>query len=73
MKVELLRAVSWEGVHRDAGEVLDLSDFDAHTLISYGKAKPYAEPEKPIVNRSVELETSTAPKTTKRSYRKKII
>lgn len=73
MKVELTRAIFWDGKHRDGGEVIDVKDFDAHTLIAYGKAKPYSEPMAPMVNRAVEIETSTAPKTTKRTYRKKKI
>lgn len=71
MKVELLRAIHWESMHRDAGEVIDVSDFDAHTLISYGKAKAFHEGEKPAVNRSVGLTTSSIQKPAKRTYKKK--
>ena len=74
MKVELIGSIRWDGHHRDAGEVLDLSDFDAHTLISRGRAKRFVEKETPVINRAVELQTSDAPKTTKRrSYKKKTV
>ena len=73
MKVELLRSILWFGEHQDAGQVIEISDQDANTLIAYGKAKPYAEPKAPVVNRAVEIETSTVPKTTKRTYRKKTV
>lgn len=74
MKIELTGAVQWDGQHRDIGEVIDISDFDAHTLISRGRAKPYApELGDPVKqqNRSVGLETSDAPKTIKRTYKRK--
>jgi len=71
MKVELLSSIQWDMQHRDAGEVLDISNNDAHWLISRGRAKPYAEPEYPVENRSVALETSDAPKVYKRTYKKK--
>lgn len=73
MKVQLTGAILWDGEHRDIGEVLDLSDFDAHTLVARGRAKMYTpdlgEPVKPQ-NRSVGLQTSDAPKTVKRAYKR---
>lgn len=71
MKVELLRAIHWEKEHRDAGEVIEVSDWDAHTLISYGKAKAFEQVEKPAENRSVGLTTSSIQPTSKRTYKRK--
>jgi hypothetical protein len=71
MKVELLRAIHWENQHRDAGEVIEVSDWDAHTLIAYGKARAFKQVEKPAENRSVGLTTSSIQKPAKRTYKKK--
>jgi hypothetical protein len=71
MKVMLKSAVLWDKEHRDAGEVIEVNDVDASWLMSRGKAVPYAEPEKPVKNRAEEVETSEAPKTTKRAWKKK--
>lgn len=75
MKVELTGSILWDGLHRDPGEVLDLSDIDAANLIGRGRAKKYeprVEVEPPIQNRSVGLETSDVePKVTKRTYKRK--
>jgi hypothetical protein len=71
MKIELLRSIHWGGTHRDAGEVIEVTQSDASGLIANGKATPYAEPQSPVVNRAVELEVSEAPKTIKRTYKKK--
>lgn len=75
MKVELRGNIQWDGQHREAGEVLDLSDFDAASLIARGRAKKYeprVEVEPVIQNRSVGLETSdTEPKVVKRTYKRK--
>lgn len=75
MKVELNDAILWNGVHRDPGEVLDLDEFDAATLIARGRAKKYeriVEPEPVVKNRSVGLKTSDVePKVTKRTYKRK--
>ena len=72
MKVELLSSILWDGNHRDAGEVLDISETEAWGLIGRGRAKPYDAPAKPIENRAVGIETTTAePKIVKRSYKKK--
>ena len=72
MKIELLSSILWDGNHRNAGEVIDVSETDAYGLIGRGRAKPYDEPAKPIENRAVGLETTTAePKVIKRTYKKK--
>lgn len=71
MKIELTRSIHWAGEHRDAGEVIEVSDSDASGLMANGKGRPYAEPAKPVVNRAVELEVSDAPKISKRTYKRK--
>ena len=72
MKIELSSSILWNGHHRDAGEVLDVSETEAYGLIARGRAKPYDPPAKPIENRAIGIETTTAePKIVKRTYKKK--
>jgi len=72
VKVMLRSSILWEKEHRDAGEVIEVSEIDAQWLIGRGRAVPYAEPQKPATNRAVDLETSEQPqKTVKRSWKKK--
>jgi hypothetical protein len=67
----LKSAVLWDKEHRDAGEVIEVNDSDASWLMSRGKAVPYEVPPEPFKNRAEEITTSEAPKTTKRSWKKK--
>lgn len=69
IKVEITRAVQWDGEHREVGAVISVKEYDAGWLISRGKAVPYVE-RGPIENRSVALENSPQPKLTKRTWKK---
>jgi len=70
MKVEITRNTFWDGKPYEVGQVVDLSDRQAEEMMANGKAKPHAEPQAPIINRAIELETSDE-KVTKRQWRKK--
>lgn len=70
-QVEIISAVHWDGHHRDCGDVIEVKDSDADWLIARKKAKPYAATMAPVVNRVIEVETSEAPKLTKRTWKKK--
>lgn len=72
MKIIITRNTFWDGVPYETGAIVDASERLADELMAYGKAMPYAEPEKPATNRSVGLEVSEVePKVTKRQWRKK--
>jgi hypothetical protein len=51
--------------------VIEVKDSDADWLIARKKAKPYTAAIAPVVNRVIEVETSEAPKLTKRTWKKK--
>lgn len=73
MQVEILSSVHWDGHHRDAGDVIDVKEWDANWLICRKKAKPYTGKnpvDDPPMNRVVGLETSSEPKLTKRTWKK---
>jgi len=70
-QVEIISAVHWDGHHRDCGDVIEVKDTDAEWLIARKKAKPYTATIAPIVNRVIEVETSDAPKLTKRTWKRK--
>lgn len=70
-QVEIISAVHWDGHHRDCGDVIEVKDTDADWLIARKKAKPYTATIAPIVNRVIEVETSDAPKLTKRTWKRK--
>lgn len=70
-QVEIISAVHWDGHHRDCGDVIEVKDSDADWLIARKKAKPYTATMAPVVNRVIEVETSEAPKLTKRTWKKK--
>jgi hypothetical protein len=61
MKIELIRGTVIAGEGKDAGAIVDVSESLASMLIASGKGIPAVE--KPAkVDRSVALETSSAPK-----------
>jgi hypothetical protein len=70
-QVEIISAVHWDGHHRDCGDVIQVKESDADWLISRQKAKPYSGETAPVVNRVIEVETSEAPKLTKRTWKRK--
>ena len=43
MKVRLLSSIAWAGEHQEAGRALEVSDADAHWLISRGRAVAWTE------------------------------
>lgn len=69
IKVEIIRAVHWNGEHWDVGAVLSVKEFDANWLISRGKAVVYVD-RNSLENRSVALENSPQPKLTKRTWKR---
>lgn len=73
MKVQLLSSILWNGQHQERGSVLEITYIEAMNLIDRGRAKPYAEPEKPAQNRAVALESSDEQTVTKRKYKKRVI
>ncbi len=50
MRIEILRTTVCGRERVEAGEVVEASDYDAHLLCSMGKARPYAEPEIPVID-----------------------
>lgn len=72
MKVRLTSSVVWTGDHREAGDVLDVSDIDAHWLMSRGRAVKYEEPQVIDTNRAIGVKKSEPETLTKRrSYKRK--
>ncbi len=72
MKVRLTSSVVWTGDHREAGDVLDVSDVDAKWLISRGRAVTYVEPQVIDTNRAIGVKKSEPETLTKRrSYKRK--
>lgn len=71
MKITLLSSILWGGDHREAGDVLDLAEIDAQSLIARGRAKVYTEPQQIDTNRALGVNKSTNSTLTKRSYKKK--
>lgn len=69
MKIELTRGTVIAGLAMNAGDVVDVNENLASMLIGAGKGIPFAEKEK-TVDRSVGLETSSAPKTKSRKAEK---
>lgn len=62
MKIELIRGTVVDGEAKEPGAIVDVSDSIASMLMATGKGIPAAD--KPAkVDRSVGLETSSAPKT----------
>lgn len=70
-QVEIISAVHWDGHHRECGDVIEVKDSDAEWLIARKKAKPYTATIAPVVNRVIEVDTSEAPKLTKRTWKRK--
>lgn len=70
-QVEIIAAVHWDGYHRESGDVIQVKDTDADWLIARGKAKPYDGNSATVVNRVIEVDTSEAPKLTKRTWKRK--
>jgi hypothetical protein len=70
-QVEIMNAVHWDGHHRECGDVIQVKDSDADWLIGRKKAKLYSGESAPVVNRVIEVETSEAPKLTKRTWKRK--
>lgn len=62
MKIELIRGTVIAGVGKVPGDVIEVDEVLASTLIATGKGIPHAEKPKKE-DRSVNLETSSAPKT----------
>ena len=69
MKIEILRDCAIKGVHVRAGDIVDLTDTEALTLINMGKAAP-SETKKQTKDRSVGLTTETAAPIKKRGRKK---
>lgn len=62
MKIELIRGTVIDGQGKAPGDVVDVNDSLASMLMATGKGIPAAD--KPAkIDRSVGLETSSAPKT----------
>jgi hypothetical protein len=62
MKIELIRGTVIAGEAKEPGAIVDVSDSIASMLMATGKGIPAAD--KPAkVDRSVGIETSSAPKT----------
>lgn len=62
MKIELIRGTVIEGEAKDAGAIVDVPEALASMLMATGKGIPAAD--KPAkIDRSIGLETSSAPKT----------
>jgi hypothetical protein len=70
-QVEIISAVHWDGHHRECGDVIQVKESDADWLISRKKAKPYSGETAPVANRVIEVDTSEAPKLTKRTWKRK--
>jgi hypothetical protein len=70
-QVEIISAVHWDGHHRECGDVIQVKESDADWLISRKKAKLYSGETAPVVNRVIEVDTSEAPKLTKRTWKRK--
>jgi hypothetical protein len=70
IKVEILRAVHWNGEHREPGAIIEVNDADANWLMGQSKAKIYNGPAPIENNRAIEVETSEQPKLTRRSWKK---
>lgn len=70
-QIEIISAVHWDGEHRAPGDVIQVKDSDADWLIARKKARPYDGNSAPVVNRVIEVETSEAPKLTKRTWKRK--
>ena len=66
MKVLILRDTIADGKKVSAGDVIELSNDTANTLISYGKAEVSEGKVSEKKDRSVGLEKSETPKVTKR-------
>lgn len=72
MKVRITSAISWDRLHREAGDVLEVSDFEGHWLIARGRAVKYEEPQAIDRNRAVGVQKSeTETLTKRRSYKRK--
>lgn len=72
MKIKLLSSVLWGGEHREAGDVIEVSDHDGRWLVNRGRAIEYSEPPAIDANRAVGLKKSTPETLTKRrSYKRK--
>jgi len=72
MKIRLTSSILWDGYHREAGDVLDLTDVESSNLIGRGRAVPYVEPEKITTNRAIGVEKSEPENvTTRKSYKRK--
>ena len=69
-QVEITNAVHWDGQHRGPGDVIEVKDSDADWLIGRKKARPYDGKLAPVANRVIEVETSEAPKLTKRTWKR---
>lgn len=70
MKIQLIRGTAIDGVGYNVGEIVDVDDVLATTLMSTGKGVPHAE-KATKSDRSVGLDTSDTPKTKARSKAKK--
>ena len=70
MKIILSRDVAIAGVHRAAGETVDVSDSEAVALVNMGKGQ-FENEANEKKDRSVGLTTSEAPALVKRGRRKK--
>ena len=66
MKVLILRDTVADGKKVSAGEVVEIDNDTANTLISYGKAEESSGKVSEKKDRSVGLEKSEQPKVTKR-------
>ena len=72
MKITLTSSILWGGQHREAGDVLDLTDTEALNLIGRGRAVPYTQPEEITTNRAVGVKKSQPENvTTRKSYKRK--
>lgn len=69
MKIELTRGTVIAGIGMNVGDVVDVNESLASMLIGAGKGIPFIEKEQKI-DRSVGLETSSAPKTKTRKAEK---
>lgn len=70
MQIKVTSSIHWDGQHKGAGDVFEVSDNDAAWLIARGRALPYTEPAEIDRNRAIGVKKSSA-KVTKRSYKPK--
>lgn len=65
MKVKLVSSICWNRQHQEAGTALEVSDSDAHWLISRGRAVVWTEANQVDANTREDKPRSIRKKATK--------